>query len=115
MPDGSEDFGRVVHISDLSLRHAFEETMIHLHYGLHRRLLVSHVQLSLHVLILSCVYVTIRVIGPFGSSARPPRPRRRPAGPPTWRNAKANKQETILSQHDKLVEALFFICGGGLA
>ena len=25
--------------------------------------------------------------------------RRRPAGPPTWRNAKANKQETILSQH----------------
>ena len=25
--------------------------------------------------------------------------RRRPAGPPAWRNAKANKQETILAQH----------------
>ena len=31
--------------------------------------------------------------------------RRRPAGPPTWRNAKANKQETILSQHSPVAVA----------
>ena len=36
-----------------------------LHYGLLCQMLVSHVQLSLHVLILVlCLYVTIRVIAP---------------------------------------------------